>query len=206
MTREHGGTGLGLTITRRLARRMGGDVELVRSEPGEGSQFRVWLPIVPVAGSAEILRLEPQIERPRVRRPPSGPTLSGRILLAEDNAVNQRLVVLFLEKAGAEVDVAANGLVALELIEEAAANGRPYQLLLTDMQMPVMDGYVLARTLRERGNALPIVALTAHAMEEDRRRCCEAGCDDYATKPIERAVLLQTCEKWIAKAAAGPSE
>jgi CheY-like chemotaxis protein len=70
-------------------------------------------------------------------------------------------------------------------------------LLLTDMQMPEMDGYSLARTLRARGSQMPIVALTAHAMAEDRRKCTEAGCDDYASKPIDKALLLATCAKWL---------
>jgi CheY-like chemotaxis protein len=87
--------------------------------------------------------------------------------------------------------------VALEMIEKAEREGRPYDLLVTDMQMPELDGYTLARTLRQRGSRLAIVALTAHAMAEDRDRCLSAGCDDYATKPIDRADLLARCARWI---------
>jgi CheY-like chemotaxis protein len=86
------------------------------------------------------------------------------------------------------------------LIERNAQDGRPYDLLVTDMQMPEMDGYTLARTLRQRGHAIAIVALTAHAMAEDRRRCEDAGCDDYAVKPIDKAHLIATCAAWLGRA------
>jgi CheY-like chemotaxis protein len=125
--------------------------------------------------------------------------LSGRVLLAEDGIDNQRLIAFHLKTAGAVVDIADNGRIALRMIEEAAKAGRPYGLLLTDMQMPEMDGYTLALTLRKRGSTLAIIALTAHAMAEDRAKCLNAGCDDYATKPIEKAALLATCAAWISK-------
>jgi CheY-like chemotaxis protein len=126
-------------------------------------------------------------------------TLRGRILLAEDGPDNQRLITFHLKKAGAAVDVADNGVVALAMIAAAEAAGAPYDLLLTDMQMPEMDGYTLARTLREAGSALPIVALTAHSMSEDRERCTEAGCNDYTTKPIDKETLLRTTAEWLGK-------
>src|SRR5574340_107316 len=102
--------------------------------------------------------------------------------MVEDGIVNQRLVAFHLRKAGADVDVADNGRAALEKIEEAERDARPYALLLTDMQMPELDGYSLARSLRARGSTFPIVALTAHAMADDRQRCLDAGCDDYLSK------------------------
>jgi len=83
------------------------------------------------------------------------------------------------------------------MLDEAAANGRPYDLLLTDMQMPEMHGYALARSLRQRGSTLPIIALTAHPMAEDRQKCIDAGCNDSASKPIHKAALLETFGKWI---------
>ncbi len=204
-TRRHGGTGLGLTITRRLAHLMGGDVTLAWSERGRGSRFRVELPLVPAAGAVAVSELDslPEAARPAAASQPT--RLSGRILLAEDGVDNQRLIGLYLERAGARVDVAANGKIALERLDEAAANGRPYDLLVTDIQMPEMDGYALARELRARGSALPIVALTAHAMAEDRQRCIDAGCDDYASKPIDKLALVATCAKWLGRASGRPA-
>jgi CheY-like chemotaxis protein len=87
--------------------------------------------------------------------------------------------------------------VALDMLAQAEAQGRPFDLLLSDMQMPEMDGYTLAQTLRARGRRLPIVALTAHALAEDRDRCLAAGCNDYAAKPIPKSRLLELCAKWI---------
>ena len=193
ITRKHGGTGLGLNICLRLANMMGGDVTLLRTELGKGSCFRLALPLDAVAGSAMVTRLE-AMQEPNADKPAAVMIcLSGRILLAEDGLDNQRLIAFHLKKAGATVEVADNGLIALEMLDKAEAAGTPYDLLLTDMQMPEMDGYTLARTLRDRGSTLPIVALTAHAMAEDRDKCISAGCDDYASKPIDKPKLLEAC-------------
>jgi PAS domain S-box-containing protein len=202
VTRKHGGSGLGLTICRRLAELMGGTVLLVRTAPGQGSCFRVELPFEAVPEAARIASLDalPRAAQPRSALPTA--RLTGRVLLAEDGRDNQRLISLHLGRAGLEVQLADNGRVALAKLEEAAAAGQPFDLLLTDMQMPLLDGYSLARTLRERGSTIPIVALTAHAMAEDRQRCLDAGCDDYATKPIDRGALLEACARWIGKAGA----
>ena len=124
-------------------------------------------------------------------------TLRGRILLAEDGEDNQRLIALLLRVAGADVTVVPNGRQALEALDWAAAAGAPFDLLITDMQMPEMDGYTLAGTLRAQGADIPIIALTAHAMAEDRQRCLDAGCDDYASKPIDRQALIATCARWL---------
>jgi PAS domain S-box-containing protein len=202
VTRRHGGSGLGLTISHRLAQLLGGSVSLVRTEPGEGSCFRLELPLVPAPGAALVERLGATVGRSRARPPASqrsAPVLAGRVLLAEDGRDNQTIIAFHMRKAGAELDVASNGRIALEMLERAATEGRPYDLLLTDIQMPEMDGYTLARALRDCGNRIPIVALTAHAMAEDRKRCLDAGCDDYAVKPIDKTKLLATCAKWIAK-------
>lgn len=203
VTRKHGGTGLGLTVSRRLASLMGGNVVLLRAAPGVGSCFRVVLPLIPAAGASMIEQLVTCGAHGRLpgRDSPlrSGRWMSGRILLAEDGPDNQRLLKFHLTKAGAEVEIADNGRIALEMAERAAGAGKPYDLLLTDMQMPEMDGYTLARTLRERGSTLAIIALTAHAMEEDRERCIRAGCDDYASKPIDKHALLDTCARWLGR-------
>jgi len=195
VTRRHGGTGLGLTISRRLAALMGGEVTLDRTEPGKGSRFRVRLPLEPAPGALIVDQLDAVTGKTSKPLPRALLTLVGRILLAEDGPDNQRLIAHHLRKAGATVDVADNGRIALEMI----TNNPPgtYDLLLTDMQMPEMDGYTLARTLRSRSNDIPIVALTAHVMAEDRQRCLDAGCNDYASKPIDKNNLLSTCGAWI---------
>ena len=200
VTRKHGGTGLGLTICRRLAALMGGEVMLARTEPGRGSCFRVELPLEAAPGAVMVERLDAMVTLAAQAAAAPAATLNGRILLAEDGLDNQRLIAFRLGKAGATVDIADNGRIALEMIDRSEADKKPYDLLLTDMQMPEMDGYTLARTLRDRGSRLAIVALTAHAMAEDRQKCLDSGCDDYATKPIENAKLLTTCADWIGKA------
>lgn len=199
VTRKHGGTGLGLTISRRLASLMGGSVTLAHSAPGRGSCFRVDLPLIAAPGAETRSRLD-VVEIDEAKQPAAAAIrLSGRILLAEDGVDNQRLISFHLRKAGAEVDVAANGLIALGMLEQAQAAGHAYDLLLTDMQMPELDGYTLARTLRDRDCPIAIIALTAHAMDDDRQKCLDAGCDDYASKPIDKELLLATCAKWLGK-------
>jgi len=201
VTREHGGTGLGLTISRRLARAMGGDVRLESSEPGRGCCFVLELPLDAHSEAQLIDRLtDVATATTPTTLTDAGVTatsLRGRVLLAEDGEDNQRLISFHLERAGAQVTVVANGQLALDAIEAANAAGQPYGLVITDMQMPVMDGYTLARTLRARRVTTPLIALTAHAMAEDRQRCLDAGCDDYATKPIEKKVLVATCARWM---------
>jgi len=197
VTRKHGGTGLGLTISRRLAKLMGGDVTLLRTELGTGSCFRLKLPLIPVVGSVLVESIEARavaVVETRLEKI----SVHGRILLAEDGLDNQRLLSFILKKAGATIDFADDGQIALEMLDKANELNVPYDLLITDMQMPVMDGYMLAKTPRSQGVKMPIVALTAHALAEDRQKCLDAGCDDYLSKPIDKHLLLTACAKWIA--------
>jgi CheY-like chemotaxis protein/HPt (histidine-containing phosphotransfer) domain-containing protein len=123
--------------------------------------------------------------------------LSGRVLLAEDGRDNQRLISSHLRRAGAEVVIAENGRLALELVASQS-----FDLVLMDMQMPEMDGYAATRAMRERDSTLPVVALTAHAMSHDRAKCIAAGCTDYLTKPIDKQVLLEAVKHYLDESAA----
>ena len=193
-TRRFGGTGLGITISRRLAELMGGVVEIVETAPGVGTKIRFMFPVELDANSNRAFAGK----TPIATGPQPTLALRGRILLAEDGADNQRLIRMLLTRAGAEVDVVENGAQAFEAVQAADARGRPYHLVLMDMQMPQMDGYTATRKLRAAGQSLPVVALTAHAMAGDREKCLSAGCDDYATKPVQRAPLLRMIAQKLA--------
>ena len=197
VTRRHGGTGLGLTISRRLARMMGGDVRLELTELNKGSMFVLELPLNESPGCVQVSDLSECSFGKNEALPEIANSLTGRILLAEDGEDNQQLISYFLTTAGAQIQIAQNGKIALEMLKAAITTSCPFDLLLSDMQMPEMDGYTLARTLRANGYEIPIVAITAHAMAEDRRKCLEAGCNDYATKPINKAALISTCRRWM---------
>jgi signal transduction histidine kinase/ActR/RegA family two-component response regulator len=198
-TRRHGGTGLGLTISAHLAQMLGGSLSVVRSEPGRGTTMRLTVDTGMRRGSAS----PPAASAPVAPSAPWTPTpettvaiLSGaRVLLAEDGPDNQRLLDYMLTRAGAVVTIVPDGVLALEAIPDPSNPG--FDLVLLDMQMPELDGYDTARTLRTRGLRIPIIALTANAMDGDRERCVKAGCDDYASKPISSNELRRICARWL---------
>ena len=195
LTREAGGTGIGLTISRQLAGLLGGDIR-VRSKAGGGSTFTARIATGSQAGVPLVEHLDDAA--PPAPPPPDArelPGLRGRVLLAEDTPLNQKLVATYLKKAGADVVLADDGRQASDLALEALRAGREFDLILMDMQMPVMDGYEAARLLRREGYVGPIVALTAHAMQGDREKCLASGCDDYTVKPVERARLIELCHE-----------
>ncbi|MEO0528942.1 MAG: ATP-binding protein [Planctomycetota bacterium] len=189
VTRKFGGTGLGLAICRRLAEAMGGELS-VTSTVGEGSRFTLRLPTGPIDSTQT--RPDPVCDGLESRQvQDQGKTretfaLNGaRLLVVDDGETNRRLISLVLRRAGAEVELAVNGREGVD-----AATTCEFDAILIDMQMPIMDGYAAAQRLRELGYDGPLIALTAHAMKGDERRCLDAGCSDYMTKPIDAPRLL----------------
>ncbi len=197
-TRRFGGTGLGLSISRRLARRMGGDIR-VFSEPGLGSVFVTIVDTGPLEGVEWVRdpadrpcsQCDSEDDRPI-------PSVAGRILLAEDNPYNQKLISLYLRKTGATVDIVDNGEQA---VEQALSDD--YDLILVDLQMPLMGGLEATELLRQTLYDGPIAALTAHSMAGDRDKALQAGCTDFLTKPVDWQALYRLIARHLPAATPG---
>lgn len=190
----YAGPGLGLHLSHTLAAMLGGRIQ-VESHLGAGSRFSLILPVEAVEERELVASADPY--RPIQDGPQVDeflPLAGARVLLVEDGPDNQALLRFLLRRAGADVELATDG---LEAIEFASGFEADYDLILMDMHMPTMDGYQATRRLRQRGCGLPIIALTAHALEGDRERCLAAGCDDYITKPVSRAALVGSCKRWV---------
>ncbi|MFS2124632.1 PAS domain S-box protein [Pseudomonas sp. Pseusp97] len=187
-TRRYGGTGLGLAIARQLALLMEGDVA-VRSVPGQGSTFSFTACLQRAHGR---LRLEPDAGAGITMNRPLG----GRVLLAEDNLLNQQVAAELLSAMGCQVEIAGNGREALDRLQQES-----YDLVLMDMQMPVLDGLAATRELRLLPHLadLPVVAITANAMREDREACRAAGMNDFISKPFEPQTLYDVLQRWLGK-------
>jgi PAS domain S-box-containing protein len=188
VTRKYGGTGLGLAISRRIAEALGGRLQ-VQSEVGRGTVFIADIDPGVISSEAPPEQLV-SVEVVRPRPQPSASAhqrLRGRVLVVEDGDTNRKLVSLMLKRAGLQVVEAENGQIGVD-----RALQERFDVILMDMQMPVMDGYTAARRLRQAGVTSPIVALTAHAMKGDEEACLAAGCSGYVSKPIEMDQLMQT--------------
>jgi PAS domain S-box-containing protein len=194
-TRAYGGTGLGLAISKRLAQLMGGEIG-VRSTEGVGSTFWALLPMTALPDDAPLeAALAPAAASASAVTEAQLRARGGRVLLAEDNAINQMVAEELLSAVGLQVDIAGNGQLAVE----QAAHKR-YDLILMDMQMPVMDGLTATRLIRQQPAHMhtPILAMTANAFDEAGQQCLDAGMDDHVVKPIEPEALYRTLLQWLA--------
>ncbi len=184
-TRVYGGSGLGLTIANRLIKLMGGELT-VQSQPGSGSTFNFWIPLP----QAQDVKPDRNIEQ--ISEDQFASYDNVRILLVEDNHINQKMVAHMLTAIGCQTDIAENGQIAVDMVTR-----QNYALVLMDCQMPIMDGIEATRRIRQSENNVNIVALTANTTHEDKQRCFDAGMDDFLPKPVNKLRLQKTLQRWL---------
>ncbi len=191
MTRIYGGVGLGLFLSKKMAQSLGGTVELIFSDVGKGSVFRFTF-LADAADEKKVIVSEPTTDTEFVQPLEELSQTKKRILVVEDSLDGQLLISKFLAKLAVDVDQAFNGAEAIQKALE-----RHYDLILMDIQMPLIDGYTATNRLRKMGVSTPIIAVTAHAMLEDRNRCLEAGCNGYMTKPLSKNLFQHTIRSYL---------
>jgi signal transduction histidine kinase len=193
-SQKYGGTGLGLTISRKLAEMLGGELTVI-SQPGVGSVFTMTIDAGRVGEQKSWNKYEQAEEVQNAPQPNPIPVNNGtaqKILLAEDNPVNQQLMQVLLKKMGYTVTLVDNGKLAVEALENGS-----FDIVLMDIQMPEMNGLEATRSIRQKGYKIPVVAITANALKGDREQCLEAGCDDYLPKPVDKYDLEEMIHKYI---------
>lgn len=186
--KKYGGTGLGLVISQKLAQLLGGDVGLLESRPNEGSTFFITVDYVPVSKS-ELANVEESVFEFQIG---NAPLINRRILVVEDSLDNRTLAQMYLSKSGAKVEFANNGEEGVQKAQEQS-----FDVILMDIQMPVMDGYTATHELRRLHVMTPIIALTGYAMKEDQQKCMSVGCNDYISKPFDQSKLIKTILKYV---------
>lgn len=193
-TRKYGGTGLGLSLSRQFVSMLGGEL-IIKSQSGIGSRFEFDINIGDVDAASLIRRSDdiPKLQ-PLLQEQSKYKAKSGHVLIVDDIEENQQLMQLYVKKLGLDTSIANNGKEALELIN---ANQQAYDLILMDMQMPVMDGYTAVETLRAQGYQQPIVALTADVMLSNKEKCLACGCNDFLSKPVERDKLENVMARFL---------
>ena len=207
-SRNYGGIGLGLTLSHKLVQLLGGNLT-VQSTVNQGSVFAVTLDvghdcniIQPLKMNCSFSSVNPasQVHSSRSKKSASG-NLKGRVLLVDDTKEIRRLFSYMLNKMGLDVVTASNGKEAVELVREAASCNDDFNVILMDMQMPVMNGYEATRHLRRQENQIPIIAITAHALVSDREKCLDAGCTEYLSKPIKYELLYEMVNRYLTETA-----
>ncbi|MGZ3692540.1 MAG: response regulator, partial [Pseudobdellovibrio sp.] len=194
-TRKFGGTGLGLALARRLAKALEGDVYIEHSEKGKGSVFGIDIHTTVTPPSMMITSLNMRHDSSELPTKSYKNFLKGtHVLVVDDSSDNRNLISQFLKGAGASVDCAVDGAEGI-----SKALGNDYGIVLMDIQMPNVDGYKATSELRKKGYRNPIIALTAHALKEERLNSLQAGCDDHLTKPVDRKTLIEQVGKHVGR-------